>query len=322
MNDFWNSAFLLPGVVFIVILLTYYVVRRVIMKRQVKLRIASIKEKREGHEHVDLLPSRTKRVTLRQFIQEPLEKLREANKKAASKFKLQFEQCGWNPQLAPILVPIVKFVGIFLFIFFFEIINTTVPQFMDLPFVIKGVIFIIFIFLGFRSFEYTTDIFKKMRYAELKKSLAMVLDLLVVCTRAGLSLDKSFERIAQEIAYLAPVMAKELAIISAELSILPNRRTALENFSKRVALPLVRSITIALIQAEEQGVSIGQTLQVLSQEYSKQKLLELEAKAAKLPATLTVPMILFSLPVLFIIILGPGVSKMLENPFFDNLVKK
>jgi tight adherence protein C len=305
-----------------VLIVSFFFVRRYIINRDMKSRLSMIKGERIRASSFVPNAEEKEDVTFHTLVKKPFEALREINKKAVIDFKVRFEQCGWNPQLAPVIIPLVKFIGVIVFILFFFVINATIHKFNVMPFYVKAVVFLIFVFCGFRSFEYTADIFKYYRYKKIDDSLPMVLDLVMVCTRAGLSLDKSFDRIAQEIGYIMPDMAKELTITSAELSILPERRLALENLTKRVDLPLVHSLSVALAQAEEQGVSIGQTLQVLSQEFNKQKLLEIEAKAGRLPATLTVPMMICSLPVLFIIILGPGISQMIDSGFFAKLGAK
>lgn len=322
MIDLISLQYLVPFLIFIILIVSFFGVKRYITNRDMRDRISTIKGEKSKKSSFIPHPELTEEFNVRSLLRRPFDILRELNKKAVMDFKLRFEQCGWNPQMAPIMIPIVKFVGTLVFIGFFFSINATIIKFALLPFYIKAVVFCVFVFFGFRTFEYTADIFRYYRYAKIDDGLPMVLDLVMVCTRGGLSLDKSFDRIAQEIAYVMPEIAKELTITSAELSILPERRVALENLARRVDLPLVHSLAVALAQAEEQGVSIGQTLQVLSQEFTKQKLIDLEEKAGRLPATLTVPMMLCSLPVLFIIILGPGISQMMESGFFAKLSAK
>jgi tight adherence protein C len=314
--DLW-----LPILIFLVLGISFFILRKHIIDRDLRSRLSNIQDKKERTRIFVSDLEKTGTFNPLSLLRKPFDILREFNKKSIIDFKIRFEQCGWNPQLAPLIIPIIKFLGVVAFILFFSLINANIPEFTSLPFIAKGALFILFIFLGLRSFEYTADAFKYFRYKKIGDGLPMVLDLVMVCTRAGLSLDMSLDRIAQEIAYVMPETAKELTITSAELSILPERRIALDNLAKRVDLPLVHSLAVALTQAEEQGVSIGQTLQLLSQEFSKQKLLDLEAKAGRLPATMTVPMMLCSLPVLFIIILGPGVTQMISSGFLEHLKK-
>lgn len=130
-------------------------------------------------------------------------------------------------------------------------------------------------------------------------------------------MERSFDRLSQELAFDNPDLAREFAVTAAELSILPERRVAYENLMRRVSLPLMNALCVSLIQAEDQGVSIGHTLQVLSQEFTKQKLLEIEGRAARLPALLSIPIIFFSLPSLMIIIMGPAISQIAQSAFFS-----
>lgn len=319
MKSYFTYDLLIPMIIFMALMITFFVLRKNIERKALKSRFANIKGQKEQGFFAQYSSQNS---NLPPFLRSLFGRLVDFNKNAVLRFKLDFEQCGWNPQAAPYLVPIIKLVGILVFIGCFVMIKDTIPQFKGLPYFVKACVFVVFIFMGFRSFDYTAGIFKRIRYKELEQTLPMVIDLLVVCTRSGLSLDKSIDRIAHEIGYLVPSMAKELAITATELAILPERRMALQNLAKRVELPLVKSLTIALVQAEEQGVSIGQTLQILSQESSKQRLLDMEAKAARLPSMLTVPMMIFSLPVLFILILGPGISKMIDSNFFSNMSKR
>ena len=132
------------------------------------------------------------------------------------------------------------------------------------------------------------------------------LDLLVICAEAGLSLDSALSRVAEEIAASSPELADELGVTSIELNFLPERRMALENLARRVALPAMRGVINTLIQTEKHGTPLSQALRVLSAEFRDQRMLKAEEKAARLPATLTVPMILFILPTLFIVLVGPA----------------
>ena len=152
---------------------------------------------------------------------------------------------------------------------------------------------------------YLSNVSSKRRHA-LRKALPDGLDLLVICAEAGLSLDTALNRVADEIATSSPEMADELGITSVELNFLPERRTALENLSKRVKIPAMRGVINTLIQTEKYGTPLSQALRVLSAEFREQRMLLAEEKAARLPAILTVPMILFILPTLFIVLVGPA----------------
>ncbi len=142
------------------------------------------------------------------------------------------------------------------------------------------------------------------------------LDLMVICAEAGLSLDASLNRIAQEIGPSAPELADELALTAVELSFLPERRQALVNLENRSSLPAIRGVVNTLVQTEKYGTPLSQSLRVLSNEFRDTRMLRAEEKAARLPATLTVPMILFILPTLFIVLVGPAMIDV-----YDNLIR-
>ena len=139
------------------------------------------------------------------------------------------------------------------------------------------------------------------------------LDLMVICVEAGLSMEAAFHRVAGELHEQGPELAEELGLTTAELAFLPDRRQALMNFAARTGLPAVKSLVTALSQAEKYGTPISVSLHVLSQEQRDERMSRAEQKAGSLPAQLTVPMILFFLPVLFIVLIGPAVIKAMNT---------
>ncbi len=146
----------------------------------------------------------------------------------------------------------------------------------------------------------------------LRKSLPDAFDLLVICAESGLGLDAALDRVAREIALSQPVLAEEIGITAVELGFLPDRRQALNAFAERVQLPSVRALANTLVQSEKYGTPLAQALRVLSAELREERMMKAEEKAAKLPATLTVPMILFILPTLFIVLLGPAIIQVMD----------
>jgi tight adherence protein C len=135
------------------------------------------------------------------------------------------------------------------------------------------------------------------------------LDLLLICVESGMSIEAAIQKVSQEIGGASIELAEELTLLTAELSYLPERRMAYEGLSKRTNHPGIRSVTTAMIQAEKYGTPLGAALRVMAKENRDMRLAQAEKKAAQLPAKLTVPMILFFLPVLFIVILGPAIIK-------------
>lgn len=150
------------------------------------------------------------------------------------------------------------------------------------------------------------------RQEAIRKSLPDGLDLMVICTEAGLSLDATLTRVAEEMASAAPELADEFSLTGLELGFLPERRAALDNLSLRTDLQIVRSLCNTLVQAERYGTPLSQSLRVMSTESRDERMLKAEEKAARLPAMMTVPMILFILPPLFIVLLGPAIIRTID----------
>jgi tight adherence protein C len=156
---------------------------------------------------------------------------------------------------------------------------------------------------------------RKMRLLRLSRSLPDGLDLLVICAEAGLSLDAALKRVADEFITVVPELSEELLLTSVELSFLPDRRQALANLGSRVELPAFRGVVATLIQSEKYGTPLAQALRALASDFRDHRLLTAEEKAARLPAILTVPMIVFILPALFIVLAGPAFIQVSEKFF-------
>ena len=144
------------------------------------------------------------------------------------------------------------------------------------------------------------------RTNEIRKGLPDALDLLVICAEAGLTVDAAFNRVAKELGRAYPELGDEFALTAIELSFLTERRQAFENLAYRVDLDAVRGVVTTMIQTERYGTPLASALRVLSAEFRNERMMRAEEKAARLPAIMTVPLILFILPVLFIVILGPA----------------
>jgi tight adherence protein C len=140
------------------------------------------------------------------------------------------------------------------------------------------------------------------------------LDMLLICVQSGMSVEAAFGRVAREVANQSVELGEELSLTTAELSYLQERRHAFENLAKRTGLPGVKAVTTALIQAERYGTPVGQALRVMAKENRDMRMSEAERKAAALPPKLTVPMIIFFLPVLFLVILGPAAISFWKMP--------
>ncbi|MCC6827085.1 MAG: type II secretion system F family protein [Novosphingobium sp.] len=160
--------------------------------------------------------------------------------------------------------------------------------------------------LGYKGPDlYIQNMITKRTHA-IRKGLPDALDLLVICAEAGLTVDAAFNRVAKELGRAFPELGDEFALTSIELSFLSQRRQAFENFAYRVNLDSVRGVVTTMIQTERYGTPLASALRVLSAEFRNDRMMRAEEKAARLPAIMTVPLILFILPVLFIVILGPA----------------
>ena len=151
------------------------------------------------------------------------------------------------------------------------------------------------------------------RTAAIRKGLPDALDLLVICAEAGLTVDAAFHRVARELGKGYPELGDEMALTAIELGFLTDRRMAFENLAQRVNLDAVKGVVTTMIQTEKYGTPLASALRVLSAEFRHDRMMRAEEKAARLPAIMTVPLILFILPVLFIVILGPAGCSIADN---------
>jgi tight adherence protein C len=150
------------------------------------------------------------------------------------------------------------------------------------------------------------------RQLSIKRAFPDTLDLLLICVESGMSIEAAFKKVSDEVGSQSVALAEELTLTTAELSYLPDRRQAYENLAKRTDLDGVKSVCMALQQAERYGTPLATMLRVMAQENRDMRMSEAEKKAAGLPPKLTVPMILFFLPVLFVVILGPAAIKIMS----------
>jgi tight adherence protein C len=193
------------------------------------------------------------------------------------------------------------FVALIVFIYSSTVFADRVPPQMRLVATAVGLV------LGFYLPVIFLKNLKTRRQDSIKKAWSDALDLLLICVESGMAVEPAMQRVAREIGSGSVALAEELTLTVAELSYLQDRRKAFENLGKRTGLPTVKSVVTSLIQSERYGTPLGTALRVLAQENRDARMQEAERKAAALPPKLTVPMILFFLPVIFVIILGPSV---------------
>ena len=182
------------------------------------------------------------------------------------------------------------------------------------PFVLKVGMCLIAVYLGMQLPWFFLKNKIQKRQLSIRRAFPDALDMLLICVESGMSIEAAFKKVGAEIGSQSIPLAEEFALTTAELSYLQDRRQAYENLAKRTDLEGVKSVCVALQQSERYGTPLGQTLRVLAQENRDMRMAEAEKRAAALPPKLTVPMILFFLPVLFIVILGPAAIRVMGMP--------
>jgi len=245
------------------------------------------------------------------FMKQTVEKLNLRNILESPGTKEKLSRAGYRGQAAiyafmffRFVMPFVVFFGALVYLFALS--NYQIPPIGKLGIAFGAA------FAGFYLPDlYVQNIIDK-RMSSVMKAFPDALDLLLICVESGMSVEAAFNKVAQEIGSASVELAEEFALTTAELSYLPDRRMAYENLGKRCAHPGVRAVCTSLIQAERYGTPLGTALRVMAQENREMRMAEAERKAASLPAKLTVPMILFFLPALFIVILGPAAIKLMN----------
>lgn len=271
--------------------------------------VATEREALRAKARENLSRERTRlRQTPQGFIKQLVDQLSKGNVLENEEIKNKLRQAGFRGQ-APVytfvffrfVMPIILFL---VALFYFFVINSFGMATMA-RFAASGA-------AGFVGF-YLPNVFVQnvisRRQDSIRKAFPDALDLLLICVESGMSIEAAFQKVASEIGTQSIELAEELGLCTAELSYLPERRKAYENLATRTGLPGVKAVATTLIQAERYGTPLGAALRVMGQENRDMRMSEAEKKAAGLPPMLTVPMIVFFLPVLFVVILGPAVLK-------------
>jgi tight adherence protein C len=221
-------------------------------------------------------------------------------------------RAGWRSQDALVTFLIMKLVMPFAFagVAFFLLHGIDL---WDLPEIAGSLAPFAAVMIGFYAPEVYVKNAIARREKAISKGLPDALDLLVICAEAGLALDPALHRVAREMAQATPEMAEEFGLTAIELGFLPERRKALENLSRRCQLSNVRGVVTTLLQTERYGTPLAQSLRVLAAEFRDERMLKAEEKAAKLPAILTVPLIIFIMPALIVVLLGPGIIRIMDG---------
>ncbi|MGH6947812.1 MAG: type II secretion system F family protein [Kiloniellales bacterium] len=255
---------------------------------------------------------RKERTQALSFMRQTVEKLRLLRSSQAEKISLKLMRAGWRSKDAVIRYLFAKLVMPIVFAILVLLQIKGIATAFGVPTTGALAIALGIVLLG----AYAPDIFIRnaanKRKEKIRKSLPDGLDLMVICAEAGLSLDATLMRVSQEMALAAPELSDEFSVTALELSFLPDRKKALQNLAARTDLSALRGMVNTLVQSERYGTPLAQSLRVLSKESRDERVLRAEEKAARLPAILTVPMIVFILPPLFVVLVGPAALNVID----------
>ena len=224
--------------------------------------------------------------------------------------RLKLVQAGYRgqaPYVTYLFFRMVTPVASFLFAVFYLFVVVTINQ----PTTVKIGICIAAAYIGMHLPLMMLKSKIQKRQKSIKRAFPDTLDLLLICVESGMSIEAALKKVSEQVGSQSIALAEELTLTTAELSYLPDRRMAYENLAKRTDLEGVKSVCMALQQAERYGTPLANMLRVMAQENRDMRMSEAEKKAAGLPPKLMVPMILFFLPVLFVVILGPAAIKVM-----------
>jgi tight adherence protein C len=247
----------------------------------------------------------------KQYVQTIVERFNLSKWVGQEEARLKLIQAGYRgqaPYITYLFFRMVTPIALFLFavVYLFVILK------LDQPMMIKIGVCIAAAYVGMQLPLMLLKNKIQRRQLSIKRAFPDTLDLLLICVESGMSIEAAFRKVSDEVGSQSVALAEELTLTTAELSYLPDRRQAYENLAKRTDLDGVKSVCMALQQAERYGTPLATMLRVMAQENRDIRMSEAEKKAAGLPPKLTVPMILFFLPVLFVVILGPAAIKVMS----------
>ena len=272
-----------------------------------KMRAARIADMKQGKDTAGRL-----RQAPKGFMQELVDRFDLRSKFETEELKAKLKMAGLRGQ-APlvaymffrVVMPVILTVVALLYLF---VIMTK----LSYPPAIK---FMMALGVGFIGFYLPNMFLQNMiqrRQQSIKEAFPDALDMLLICVQAGMSIELAFGKVSKEVSSQSLELAEELSLTTAELSYLQERRQAYENLGKRTGIPGVKAVATALIQSERYGTPVAAALRVMAKENRDMRMSEAEKKAAALPPKLTVPMIIFFLPVLFVVILGPAIIQVMK----------
>lgn len=287
-----------------------------VRRDQLDSRLKAVAERRvelSRHQQASLQKSAQARSLARVgFMKQVLERLKLQQLIQSKAVRKRLAQAGLRSQAAAITFTFARLVlpiglGLFTALMLFG--SQKFAMSMPVKFVVLAVVAVI----GFYLPNVLISNRIQHRQQAIRKAFPDALDLLVICVESGSSIEGAFARVTDELVDTSPELAEELGLTTAELSYLGDRRQAFQNLTERVGLASVRSLATALIQSEKYGTPVAVALRVLAQENRDERMTRAEKKAGALPAQLTVPMIVFFLPTIFVIILGPAVIQTIAS---------
>jgi tight adherence protein C len=245
------------------------------------------------------------------FMRRAVTKLKLMRGDRIEQISMRLARAGWRSRDAVIIflfakaiLPFVAAGAASLFIFSFGL-------FAHTP-IMRPIAVIVLFILGFVGADLFVKNVADKRVKEMTRAMPDALDLLVICAEAGLSLDAAMTRVGREIAGASPVLAEEFSLTAIELGFLPSRQAALNNLMNRTNMAKLRALVNSLLQTERYGTPLANALRVLASEFRDERIMLAEEKAAKLPAKMTVPMIVFILPALFLVLGGPAIIQVMQ----------
>ncbi|MDX1581251.1 MAG: type II secretion system F family protein [Alphaproteobacteria bacterium] len=246
------------------------------------------------------------------FLTDMASRLRKVRRDQADKIRDNLAQAGWRSSTAMGVYVVAKSATPIVLVAIAAVFLFVVPGVKEWPGFLRFVLFIGAPLLGLVLPDMIVEQVAKGRRKKLEKGLPDALDLLVICTEAGLGLGASFDRVARELGVSHMELTDELTLTSVELNVLPDRAEALHNLHRRTNLKSIEAVVSTLMQTEQYGTPLAQSFRVLAADFRGQRLMRAEEKAARLPAIMTVPMIVFILPCLFVVLLGPAILQAMD----------
>jgi tight adherence protein C len=293
---------------------TYVVWRSFVFKDPYEARMKAMADRRAAYKAAALTGGQAGQKPVKGMVRglaKKLAKSRASTVQKTSNIRLQLARAGIRNQDAPDYYLLAQVVMPFVIGGLAALLVGTSKNFNPSP-LLAAVIYGGAAALGYLAPKLFVQNKAKKRRNMLRKQLPDALDLLVVCAEAGLALNAALDRVVRELARSADEIADELGLLLVELNFLDDRRKAFQNLCDRTDMAEFRSLSNTLMQAEKYGTPLAQALRVLGHEYRTERLTRAEEKAARLPALMTVPMIIFILPVLFIVIIGPAILRTID----------